>query len=86
MRMEITRDEFQELTRDLLDRTEMTTSFVVKQAGLDWSRIDRILLVGGSSRMPMVRDMLRRYRGWNRTARSRPMRLLPTGLQYMLVC
>ncbi len=63
MRMEVTRDEFHELTRDLLDRTEMTTSFVVKQAGLDWSRIDRILLVGGSSRMPMVRDMLRRISG-----------------------
>ena len=63
MRIEVTRDEFGELTRDLLDRTEMTTSFVVKQAGLDWSRIDRILMVGGSSRMPMVRDMLRRISG-----------------------
>jgi molecular chaperone DnaK (HSP70) len=63
MRIEISRDEFHELTRDLLDRTEMTTSLVVKQASLDWSRIDRILLVGGSSRMPMVRDMLRRISG-----------------------
>jgi len=63
MRVEITRYEFHELTRDLLDRTEMTTSLVVKQACLDWSQIDRILLVGGSSRMPMVRDMLRRISG-----------------------
>jgi len=63
MRIEVTRDEFQELTRDLVERTEMTASLVVKQAGLDWSRIDRILLVGGSSRMPMVRDMLRRISG-----------------------
>ncbi len=60
MRMEITRDQFQELTRDLLDRTETTASLLVKQAGVNWSDIDRILLVGGSSRMPMVRDMLRR--------------------------
>ncbi len=63
MRIEVTRDEFHELTRDLLDRTEMTTSLVVKQAGLDWNQIDRILLVGGSSRMPMVRDMIRRISG-----------------------
>lgn len=63
MRIEVTRDEFHELTRDLLDRTETTASLTVKQAGLDWSQIDRILLVGGSSRMPMVRDMLRRVSG-----------------------
>jgi molecular chaperone DnaK len=63
MRIEVTRDEFQDLTRDLLDRTEMTASLVVQQAGLDWDRIDRILLVGGSSRMPMVREMLRRISG-----------------------
>jgi molecular chaperone DnaK len=63
MRIDVTRDEFNELTRDLVERTEMTASLVVKQAGLDWSQIDRILLVGGSSRIPMVRDMLRRISG-----------------------
>jgi len=63
MRIEVTRAEFEDLTRDLLERTETTSSLVVKQAGLDWSSIDRILLVGGSSRMPMVREMLRRISG-----------------------
>ena len=63
MRVEITRDEFQEMTRDLLDRTETTAGLVVKQAGVDWSKIDRVLVVGGSSRMPTVRDMLRRLSG-----------------------
>jgi len=62
-RVEITRDQFEGLTRDLLERTETTTSLVVKDAGLDWSQIDRVLLVGGSSRMPMVCDMLRRVTG-----------------------
>ena len=59
MRLEITRSLFEELTRDLLERTESTTSLVMKQAGLDWPDIERLLLVGGSSRMPMVVEMLR---------------------------
>jgi len=63
MRVEITRERFEDLTRDLLERTETTTSLVVKDAGLEWSQIDRVLLVGGSSRIPMVCDMLRRITG-----------------------
>ncbi|NLF72350.1 MAG: Hsp70 family protein [Candidatus Anammoximicrobium sp.] len=63
MKIEVTRDQFQDLTRDLLERTESTTSLVVKEAGLDWTQVDRVLLVGGSSRMPMVTDMLRRVTG-----------------------
>ncbi len=63
MRQEITREEFEAMTRDLLQRTETTTELVLKQAGLSWSDIDRILLVGGSTRMPMVAEMLRRLSG-----------------------
>jgi molecular chaperone DnaK (HSP70) len=63
MRLEITRDQFENLTNDLVERTETTTSLVVKQAGLDWSQIDRVLLVGGSSRMPMIRTLLRNITG-----------------------
>jgi molecular chaperone DnaK len=63
MRAELTRGEFEELTRDLLERTETTTSLLVKEAGLDWAQVDRVLLVGGSTRMPMVGDMLRRVTG-----------------------
>ena len=62
-KMEITRDEFESLTEDLLSRTEMTTAMVVREAGLDWNGIDRVLAVGGSSRMPMVSGMLRRLTG-----------------------
>lgn len=65
MRIDVTRDLFQALTRDLLERTENTTQLVLKQARLDWQDIDRVLLVGGSTRMPMVREMLRRLSGKN---------------------
>ncbi len=63
LRLDVTREQFEDLTRDLLERTETTTSLVVKEAGLDWSKIDRVLLVGGSSRMPMVAEMLARVTG-----------------------
>lgn len=63
MRLDLTRGKFEELTQDLLERTEATTQFVLRQAHLDWTDVDRVLLVGGSSRMPMVADMLRRVTG-----------------------
>ena len=62
-RVEVTRDQFEELTRDLLARTESTCQLVLKQAHLEWDAIDRVLLVGGSSRMPMVESMLGRVSG-----------------------
>ncbi|NIO40438.1 MAG: Hsp70 family protein, partial [Burkholderiales bacterium] len=62
-RVEITRKLFQELTSDLLERTETTTSLLVRDARLTWPDIERVLLVGGASRMPMVVDMLRRITG-----------------------
>ncbi len=63
VRVEVTRDKFEEITRDLLDRTEFTTRQTLQAAGLSWDEIDLILLVGGSTRMPMVIDMLRRLTG-----------------------
>ena len=62
-RIEITRQQFEEATQDLLDRTRFTTVQALKAAGLDWKDLDRVLLVGGSTRMPMVRDMLRQLSG-----------------------
>ena len=62
-RYEVTRDEFIQMTQDLLDRTRFTTVQTLNAAGLQWSDITRVLLVGGSSRMPMVREMLRQVTG-----------------------
>ena len=61
--LSITRQLFEELTADLLERTAFTTRQTVRAAGLTWSEIDRILLVGGSTRMPMVHQMLTELSG-----------------------
>ncbi|MBI2477277.1 MAG: Hsp70 family protein [Planctomycetia bacterium] len=63
MRMDVTRAEFEGLTRDLIERTRSTSSLVLKQAGLRWEQIDRVLLVGGATRMPMVSEMLLQLSG-----------------------
>ena len=62
-RVEVSRQHFEESTQDLLDRSRFTTVQTVKAAGLDWKHVERVLLVGGSTRMPMVREMLRKLSG-----------------------
>ncbi len=63
VRMEVTREQFEEMTLDLLDRTSFTTRQTLQAAGLGWSDIDRVLLVGGSTRMPAVGTMLKELSG-----------------------
>jgi molecular chaperone DnaK len=62
-RVEVSREHFEETTLDLLDRTRFTCVQALRAAGLDWSDLERVLLVGGSTRMPMVRAMLRDLSG-----------------------
>jgi molecular chaperone DnaK len=63
VRLEVTREQFEEMTLDLLERTAFTTRQTLQAAGLQWSEIDRILLVGGSTRMPAVVRMLKGLSG-----------------------
>lgn len=57
-RMKITREQFESLTADLLDRTRLTINRLLKDADITWEDVTRLLLVGGSTRMPMVSRML----------------------------
>jgi molecular chaperone DnaK len=61
--IQLSRDQFEEMTADLLERTAYTSRQLVKTAGLDWPKVDRVLLVGGSTRMPMVPQMLEKLTG-----------------------
>ena len=57
------REQFEELSADLLERTSYTSRQLLGTAGLEWKDVQRILLVGGSSRMPMVARMLQALSG-----------------------
>jgi len=60
---EITRQQFNELTSDLMLRTIHLTEQVLKDTRLTWSDIDGVLLVGGSTRMPMVHEYIKKEYG-----------------------
>lgn len=59
----VKRSDFEMLTRDLLIRTRLTVQQVLRQANLSWDQIDQILVVGGSTHMPMTRQMLSELSG-----------------------
>jgi molecular chaperone DnaK len=59
----VTRAEFEDVTSGLLGRTRDIALNVLEDAGLGWRDIDRLLLVGGSTRMPMIRTMIERESG-----------------------
>jgi molecular chaperone DnaK len=63
VRIEVTRDEFLEMTKDLLERTAFTTRQTLEASGLTWNEIDHVLLVGGSTRMPAIQQRLREMSG-----------------------
>lgn len=62
-KVEIDRSQFEDLTTDLLERTKLTTERLLRDAKLDWPDITKLLLVGGSTRMPMVSRMLEEISG-----------------------
>ena len=59
----LTRTEFQKITSDLLDRTKTPFNQVIKDAGMSVGDIDHVVLVGGSTRMPAVSDLVKELTG-----------------------
>ena len=59
----LTRSQFQQLTSDLLDRTKAPFQAVLRDAGINVSQIDHVVLVGGSTRMPAVVDVVKELTG-----------------------
>ena len=59
----LTRTEFQKITSDLLDRTKSPFNQVIKDAGMSVGDIDHVVLVGGSTRMPAVSDLVKELTG-----------------------
>src|SRR3954462_4531472 len=58
VKVELTLEEFELKTRHLVEKCKTICEMVLQEAGMEWSGIDKVLLVGGMTRMPMVRDMV----------------------------
>lgn len=63
MDIQLPRSKFEELTKDLIERTVITVENAIHDAGLTKSQIDMVLLVGGSTRIPAVQDKVRTLMG-----------------------
>ena len=59
----LTRAEFERITKDLLDRVKKPVEQALKDAGLKTGDIDEVILVGGSTRMPAVQDIVKKLTG-----------------------
>ena len=59
----LTRAKFEEMTSDLLERTKAPFEKVIKDAGISVSEIDHVVLVGGSTRMPAVAELVKKLTG-----------------------
>ena len=60
LRVDLDRDQFVELIEDIIQQTEDCMARVIQAAEMNWANVDTILLAGGSSRIPDVRDMIKR--------------------------
>ena len=63
LQQKLTRSEFEKLSADLLDRTKSPFNQAIKDAGIKVSDIDHVVLVGGSTRMPAVAELVRELTG-----------------------
>jgi molecular chaperone DnaK len=79
MELTLTRAKFEDLTRDLLERVVKPTQTALKDAGLSASEINKVLLVGGSTRMPMVHKKVKELLGHEPTKGINPDECVAVG-------
>ena len=60
MQLKLTRAKFEQMTSDLLERCRKPFEAALRDAGMDASKLNEVVLVGGSTRMPMAQDLVRR--------------------------
>jgi molecular chaperone DnaK len=58
VKVDLTREEFEAMTLHLVEKCKTICEIVMQEAQMNWEQIDRVLLVGGMTRMPMVRQMI----------------------------
>lgn len=75
----LSRAEFERMTADLLQRTKDTTELVMQQAGVKKGALDEVILVGGSTLMPVVEQMLKEVTGLEPSRELLPERAVAEG-------
>jgi molecular chaperone DnaK len=60
LQLKLTRSKFEQMTNDLLERCRRPFESALKDAAMDASKLNEVVLVGGATRMPMVQDLVRK--------------------------
>lgn len=81
----ITRDDFLELVEPLLYKTVSSMENACDEAGLEYEDLDKILLVGGSTRMPIVRDFIQEETGIAPSSEVHPDEAVAIGAAYHVI-
>ena len=71
-KLEITRVQFEKMIAGFYGRTESTVRMVLQDAGMSWKDIDKLLLVGGSSKIPYIAERLREFSGMEPSHETNP--------------
>ncbi|UOE94784.1 Hsp70 family protein [Alkalihalobacillus sp. LMS39] len=87
LRVEITKEIFEEMISPLLNRTSLIMNTVLNDANLSWEEIDKVLLVGGSTRVPAVSDIIEKTTGKSPSLDVNPDEIVALGaaIQAMLL-
>ena len=79
---QITQGQFEQLSKGLVDRTTEITKALLKDNKMGWAHVDVVLTTGGSSRMPMIRDALKKASGTTRNLSLPPDQSIAHGAAY----
>ncbi len=83
--MTLTRAKFDELTHDLVEKTAEPVKNALSDAGLTASELSKVLLVGGSTRIPAVQDKVKQLTGHEPTSHLTQMNVLLSVLLFRVV-
>lgn len=79
---QVTREQFERLTRKLVDRTAQITRRMLKDNDMGWAHVDVVLTTGGASRMPMIRNKLKELSGTTLNTSLSPDQSIAHGATY----
>ena len=78
----IDREQFEGMSKKLVERCEQITKKLLKDRKLGWAHVNSVLITGGATRMPMVREMLQRISGTTLNATLSPDQSISHGAAY----
>lgn len=82
VKVEITKEDFEQMISPLVNRTTLVMRSVLAESQLEWSDIDKVLLVGGSTRIPLISEAIEKLTGIEPSKDVNPDEVVAIGAAY----